>query len=64
MDLRINSIKYWYSPKNPSKIIENVKSNLIFRPQETIKIQEDNIQKIQNTLTFNFDIWQNNKNIV
>ena len=56
MDLCINSIKYWYSPKNPSKMMENVKSNLIFRPQETIKVQEDNIQKIQNTLTLNFDI--------
>ena len=56
MELRVNSIKYLFCKPKIPKIIENVKSNLVFRPQETIKVQEDNIQKIQNILTLNFDV--------
>lgn len=61
MDLHINNMWFCHhKPITPKpiiyKTIENVKSNLVFRPQEIIKIQEDNIQKIQNILTLNFDV--------
>lgn len=61
--MELNNTKYWWckSPINPYfiKMMENVRirqlAGIPVRTEEQ-ETQEDNIQKVQNVLTLNFDV--------